>query len=309
MLETALGELLPESPQSTLHAAARHLCLLSGAKRARPRLTHAWSLALDVPRARALEVALCAELIHSASLLHDDVVDAGTLRRGEPTSNALFGNHAAVLSGDLLICLALQALRAHPPATLLLGVDVVATMTRAAILEVEARANARLDLAAWRHIAVGKTGVLFGFCGAALAAWRDDEEAARRLREVGERLGVAFQMADDLADLGPGTGKDTCADLRQRNPSSLLALATAMSPAFQRRLTDAWSGADALSDDEVTSLSVAVLESGAAERLRALLLAEVQEALSLMAPYRGQPGVDEIERWAGALCLAARVAA
>lgn len=297
-LEERLAALLSGYPNSTLTAAARHLCLAEGAKRARPQLTYAFGEALGVPGDASLDIALAAELIHSASLLHDDVVDAGTLRRGRPTANSLYGNHAAVLSGDLLICFALQSLRNHPPASNALAVEVIAKMTHAAIFEVESRGVADLSYRSWESIALGKTGILFGFCGAASAIFAGDHQAREDLMNVGERLGVAFQLADDLADIRTDTNKNAFADIRQRNPSSLLALAAESSADFKRALGDAWAAhTTEVPQALVLSLVDQLNKCGAPERLRERLMKELVVAREVLARYASRPGISHVETW------------
>lgn len=305
-VEARIVSYLERPAPDTLRAAASHLVLADGAKRARPRLTQSFGAALGVPNQPLVDIATAAELIHSASLLHDDVIDAGTLRRGRATANARFGNHAAVLSGDMVICLALQALRGHPAETTALGIDVIAQMTAGAIREVEARGNPLLDYTAWRAIARDKTGVLFAFCGAAPALWAGDRDAASAFSEVGDRLGVAFQLADDLHDADERRGKDAFADLRQRNPSSLIALASEASPSFRGRLQEAWSSGQALEPDTLAALVPLLNASGASARLRETLEAEVSGALAILSAYHGRPGVAEVEAWAHALGGVAR---
>src|SRR5947207_11516936 len=88
---------------SVLRDAARRLSVASGAKRVRPRLCAFFGEAVGAPEEGLIDLAVAAELIHAGSLLHDDVVDEGTLRRGVPTANAAWGNLVAVLSGDLCL--------------------------------------------------------------------------------------------------------------------------------------------------------------------------------------------------------------
>src|SRR5687767_6338454 len=105
-IEARLQHVLQDGGSADLlTTAAAHLCL-NGGKRLRPRLVHWFGAAVDADTRRLADAAAAAELIHCASLLHDDVVDAGTLRRGQPTVNVLWGNTAAVLSGDLVLSLA-----------------------------------------------------------------------------------------------------------------------------------------------------------------------------------------------------------
>ena len=185
----------------TLLNAGRHLCIGSGGKRVRPTMVHLFGLAAGAPEVGLLNVAVAAELVHSASLLHDDVVDAGMYRRGRPTVNALWGNVVAVMGGDLLLTLALDELAGLDREVTFAAVRTVAEMTRATIGEVEARGDLSLPADRFRSIMEGKTGALFGFCGAAAAGSRARPEAARRFETFGRHLGVAFQIADDLKDL------------------------------------------------------------------------------------------------------------
>src|SRR5262249_52640390 len=149
--------------------------------------------------------AVCAELIHSASLLHDDVVDAGMYRRGRPTVNARWGNIAAVMTGDILLTTAMAKLVAIDQRITQAALATVAGLTRAAVAEVEARGDLALPLEHLRAIAEGKTGALFAWCGIAAAVLAEDLDAQRRFAAFGRRLGVAFQIADDILDL---TGLD-----------------------------------------------------------------------------------------------------
>ena len=115
-VEQRLGSMLedgnagPDSKGDTLMEAARHLCLGAGSKRARPLLVRLFGGAVGVAPERLVDVAVAAEMIHSASLLHDDVVDAGAYRRARPTVNARWGNIVAVMSGDLILSTSLLRL-------------------------------------------------------------------------------------------------------------------------------------------------------------------------------------------------------
>src|SRR5450631_1326574 len=229
--EDRLGQVLTRAgsgvaASDTLGNAARHLCIGGGGKRLRPLMVHLFGRAVGAPPASLLHVGVAAELVHSASLLHDDVVDQGMFRRGRPTVNALWGNIVAVMGGDLLLCVALDELSTLDRAVTASAVATVAEMTRATIGEVEARGDLSLPPEQLRAIAEGKTGALFGFCGAAAATLTGKPEVARRFDTFGRHLGVAFQIADDLKDLtGGDPGKAPFADIRSRTPSLPLLLA------------------------------------------------------------------------------------
>src|SRR5215472_13314402 len=130
----------------TLMGAARHLCLGGGGKRARPMMVRLFGEACSAPAEHLVPVAVGAELIHSASLLHDDVVDAGMFRRGRPTVNARWGNIVAVMTGDILLTNALTRLAAIDARLTRQAIGTVAEMTRSAIAEVEARGDLSLPI-------------------------------------------------------------------------------------------------------------------------------------------------------------------
>src|SRR5215831_3253152 len=242
----------------TLMGAARHLCLGGGGKRARPMMVRLFGEACSAPPEHLVPVAVCAELIHSASLLHDDVVDAGMYRRGRPTVNARWGNIVAVMTGDLLLTKAMATLVAIDNRITEAAIATVAEMTRAAIAEVEARGDVALPLERLRQIAEGKTGSLFAWCGIAAAVLGEDPNAQRRFAAFGRRLGVAFQIADDIRDLtGTDQGKPQYADLSSRTPSVPILLAARRDEALRKRLKESWDFA-AMTPDRVRELGTAI---------------------------------------------------
>ncbi len=296
-VEAGLAGLLEKAEPDTLLQAARHLCVAGGGKRARPLLVRWFGELAGAPEAALVRVAIAAELIHSASLLHDDVVDAGMFRRGRPTVNARWGNIVAVMTGDLLLARALRALDGLDARITHGAVATVEEMTRAAIAEVEARGDLDLPLAALREVALGKTGALFGWCGQAAGWAGGDEVAAQRLCEFGRRLGVAFQMADDVRDVtGVEAGKPRFADLHSRTPSLPVLIAARKDAGVKRRIQDAWAYA-AMTPDRVTELGAAVLCTGAADDAQALIDAEIEAALAALGPYAATPIGKELAGW------------
>ena len=250
----------------SLIEAARHLCL-GGGKRARPLLVKIFGDTLGVPETKLVDAAVAAELIHAASLLHDDVVDAGMFRRGKPTVNARWGNIVAVMSGDLLLSGALLRLsQRRRPARRERPGRPSSEMTRAAIAEVEARGNLELPLPQLRAIAEGKTGSLFGWCGKAAARPADDAERPRRFDAFGRRLGVAFQIADDIRDVtGTDAGKPQYADLPRAPPRCPCCWPAASDARLKARIADAWAFGAAHRREGARSSGTAVLVSGALE--------------------------------------------
>lgn len=293
----------PERDADPLIASARHL-VLAGGKRARPWLVHALGAVVDAPEPGLLDVAVTAELIHAASLLHDDVIDEGHERRGRPTANVVWGNLTAVLGGDLLLTIALQQLRAHSPRLTADAIDVVAVMTRASLLEAACRGRVDVTAEQWRAIAVGKTAELFGFCGHAAALLVDSPEDAERFRTACQHLGVAFQLANDLDDLfGRTPGKDPLADVLNQNPCYPLIVAMTRSEPARRVIEGAWSSAHPARS--APAVQRAVLESGAAHHTWEAIRAEVSAAEHALGPHTAHPATTPVLAWAHRLWLAA----
>lgn len=298
-LLTQLGGPTPRE-SDTLIQAARHLCL-NGGKRARPMLVKIFGDTLGVSSDRLVEAAVSAELIHAASLLHDDVVDNGMFRRGKPTVNARWGNIVAVMSGDLLLSGALLKLAGVDPRLTATALATVSEMTRAAIAEVQARGNLELTLDELKAIGEGKTGSLFGWCGVAAATVAGHEDAAKRFDAFGRRIGVAFQMADDIRDItGTDEGKPQYADLQSRTPNLPVVLAMARDARLKKRIGEAWSWA-ALTPEKVRELGTGVLVTGALDDAIAMMNAEIDGAVAALGPYAEHESGANLVMWARTL--------
>lgn len=298
-LLTQLGGPTPRE-SDTLIQAARHLCL-NGGKRARPMLVKIFGDTLGVSSDRLVEAAVSAELIHAASLLHDDVVDNGMFRRGKPTVNARWGNIVAVMSGDLLLSGALLKLAGVDPRLTATALATVSEMTRAAIAEVQARGNLELTLDELKSIGEGKTGSLFGWCGVAAATVAGNDDAAKRFDAFGRRIGVAFQMADDIRDItGTDEGKPQYADLQSRTPNLPVVLAMARDARLKKRIGEAWSWA-ALTPEKVRELGTGVLVTGALDEAIVMMNAEIDGAVAALGPYAEHESGANLVMWARTL--------
>ena len=292
------GDAGPDVKGDTLMEAARHLCVGSGGKRARPLLTRLFGDSVGASKDVLAQLAVAAELIHSASLLHDDVVDSGMFRRGRPTVNARWGNIVAVMSGDLILSTVLQQISRLDARLTQSALAVIAEMTRAAIAEVEARGDLALPLSRLRYIAEGKTGALFGWCGHAPATFMGDPAAAGHFDTFGRHLGVAFQIADDVRDLtGMDKGKPQYADLQSRTPSLPLLIAVQKDEGIRRRVKDAWAFSS-ITPDRLRDLGHAILATGAVEDSVAQMNAEIAAGLEALGPYAGSPSGAELVSWA-----------
>jgi octaprenyl-diphosphate synthase len=283
-----------ERGDSLVARSAGHLLDLGG-KRLRP-LCVALAARLGTgfsPAARELAVAV--ELVHAATLLHDDVVDLGEVRRGAPTARLSYGNAASIFAGDWLLIGALRRVRrAALPGLLDRLLDVIEEMIIAESEQLERRGVARPDRAAWFRIVEGKTASLFRW---ALAAGGQagglDRAACRALEEYGRHLGIAFQTIDDLLDMrgDPGVvGKGLGADVREGKMTYPLIWALERRPELAALVARAADDPRPLlaALDEVGALEAALeLARGHADRARAALeplpLGRARRALETVA--------------------------
>ncbi|MEM1176755.1 MAG: polyprenyl synthetase family protein, partial [Acidobacteriota bacterium] len=209
---------LPRRPQR-VGRAATHL-LDVGGKRLRPLCLALASRVGSGFDQHVLDLAVAVELVHSATLLHDDVVDYADHRRGKPTARSVYGNAASIFAGDWLLIEALRRVRraGHPQ---LLGglLDIIEEMIFAESLQLENRGRLSMNRETYFKVAEGKTASVFRWAleaGGVAGGLATAETKA--LAEFGQQLGITFQAVDDLLDLTGDpdtTGKDLFTDLRE----------------------------------------------------------------------------------------------
>jgi octaprenyl-diphosphate synthase len=194
-----------DSPVALIPQLAAHL-VAAGGKRLRPLLTLAAARLCGYPRhdsaSRHIDLAACVEFIHTATLLHDDVVDESQLRRGLASANAIFGNKASVLVGDFLFARAFQLMVDDGSLKVLAILSkAAATIAEGEVLQLATQNDLSTTEARYLDVVKGKTAALFAAAcqvGAVVAERPEHEEAA--LAEYGMNLGIAFQLVDDALD-------------------------------------------------------------------------------------------------------------
>ena len=215
-------ELLLETAGSSLHPlvseSSTHL-IRAGGKRLRPSLVLVCSRAGEPGRRETDLAAAAVELIHLATLYHDDVIDETETRRGAPTVHSKWGVEVAVLAGDYLFAhgSALGAEAGHEVPSIL--ARAVAEVCEGQIIETAALSEPRRDIDQYLRTIAGKTGALFrASCEMGATTAEASPEARVALSEYGRHLGLAFQIVDDLLDLigDPAvTGKVPGTDLKE----------------------------------------------------------------------------------------------
>ncbi|SDF19949.1 polyprenyl synthetase family protein [Sporolituus thermophilus] len=217
-VEQALAEII-HSPVDQLTQVGRHL-LQAGGKRLRPALYLLCAKSRQGETRALVPVAVAIEMIHMATLVHDDVIDNAATRRGLPTANSRWGNHVSVLSGDFLFAKAFSTVARHAtPAMLRILTDVVCSMCEGEILQIRDTFSVEQSEEDYLvRIAKKTADFIAASCelGGLSAGLAPDEVAA--LRRYGHAVGMAFQITDDILDITATSaqlGKPAGNDLRQ----------------------------------------------------------------------------------------------
>ena len=205
----------PRIPEVTAHLVE------AGGKRLRPLLTLAAARMLGYAGTDHVKLAATVEFIHTATLLHDDVVDESHRRRGRPTANLLWDNKSSVLVGDYLFSRSFQLMVETGNLRVLdILANASATIAEGEVLQLTAAQDLRTDEAVYLQVIRGKTAALFSAAtevGGVIAA--APEALVRALFDYGDALGIAFQIVDDILDYGGQDaviGKNTGDDFRER---------------------------------------------------------------------------------------------
>ena len=197
-----------------------HYIVQAGGKRMRPLLVLLSAQALGGIDQRHIQFAAVIEFIHTATLLHDDVVDLSTLRRGKPTANAAFGNAPSVLVGDFIYTRAFQLMVQlnHMPLLAHMA-ETTNTIAAGEVMQLVHAGNPDTQADQYREIIRRKTAALFAAaCHGAALLHDTDSTIATAMLEYGMNLGIAFQLADDLLDYAGDpslTGKNVGDDLNE----------------------------------------------------------------------------------------------
>src|SRR5207302_2862240 len=249
---TAAAEGLPRLERRLVAAARRgprelapaaEALVRSGGKRVRPLLT-LLSARAAAPGRRSrgrVALALVAELVHSATLLHDDVIDDGLTRRGLPAPRVAYGNGVSVLAGDWLLAASLEfALRSRAAGAVEALVRTLRSLVEGEARQIGLRGSTTFTSNDALQIAFLKTGSLFAFCGEAGAIAAGAPDPVRTaLHDFGLRAGSAFQIADDLLDFEADSatlGKAWLADVAEGKPSLPLAIALKRLPPLREEM-------------------------------------------------------------------------
>jgi len=286
--EHVLKELV-QSNVSDISSISEYL-INAGGKRLRPAMTALGALAVDYdkPVARLMCVG---ELIHLGSLLHDDVVDGALKRRGLPAAHIQYGNAATILSGDF--CLARAMLLASVEGGGLAGQELARAVTEMAegeVMQLRWAGDLSCDVRTYMQWVERKSAALIAWCVAAPAWSMQDHNAAAILADFGRRVGVAFQITDDVLDYQSGTGKRVGADLRQRKVTLPLIHAMNADQSI-RDILEEGTPSDVVVRDLVRRVEATGATETSLDYARSLVL-EAVDCLGELPPSKGRQALE-----------------
>ncbi|MEA2998795.1 MAG: octaprenyl-diphosphate synthase [Sphingomonadales bacterium] len=278
-----------QSPVALIPELAGHL-IAGGGKRMRPMLTLACARLLDYPGSRHHKLAAAVEFIHTATLLHDDVVDGSGLRRGRRTANIIWGNPASVLVGDFLFSRSfelmvedgsLRALRILSRASAVIAEGEVDQLT----------AQRRIETGEDHYLGIisAKTAALFAAaCRIAAVLAERDEAVEQALDCYGRNLGIAFQLVDDAIDYasdGATMGKDAGDDFRDGKVTLPVILAFARGSEADRRFWREAIEGGRNADEDFAHATRLLRDSGAFDDTLARARTYAQRAIDALGAF------------------------
>jgi octaprenyl-diphosphate synthase len=282
----------------------REVCtyvLGSGGKRLRPALVLLISRMLSYSGERDVRYGAVVEMIHTATLVHDDIIDGSDLRRGRPTANSRWGNQTTVLVGDWLYSRAMDlCLELGDVAVMRQLVTATLRMTEGEILADRMRGRLAIDERTYMDITRRKTAELFAAACAIPALFQPSTlHLTEPLAEFGRDLGICFQLVDDLLDFTAARdklGKPVMADLREGKVTLPIIL---LLPRLDRRQTErlqavvATGEFDAISEQEVLEM---VRTAGTLEETQRRARRYAERALERTRSFPGGPERDALVR-------------
>ena len=256
-----------QSKVALIPELAGHL-IAGGGKRMRPMLTLACAELLNYPGARHHKLAAAVEFIHTATLLHDDVVDGSGTRRGKRTANLIWGNPASVLVGDFLFSRSFELMVEDGSLKVLKILShASAIIAEGEVDQLTAQRRIETDEEQYLSIISAKTAALFAAaCRVSPVVAEAGEEAELALDAYGKHLGIAFQLTDDVIDYASDAavmGKGVGDDFRDGKMTLPLILAYARGSEADRRFWRAAVAGDRVSDADLAQATELMRSSGA----------------------------------------------
>lgn len=282
-LEPLLVEYLL-TPNDPANQVIRHI-FASGGKRVRPALFLLTCRFIGYEGPHRFPIASVCEYIHTASLLHDDVIDSSSVRRGKPTSNSIWGDETAVLAGDLIYAAACRLMVKTQSLPLIdTFAECIRFMSESELFQLDLLWKLETTRAQYERVVAGKTAALFeASCRTPGYLAGLPDEITQLLGEYGRNLGFAFQIADDCLDYEGSeevVGKAIMADLLEGKVTLplILALANCAREAAFRKTVDAITGSGEATEEEKHLLVEGVHATGGLLEAKSIARSYAQKA-------------------------------
>ena len=287
-----------------LVAEVSRYIISAGGKRLRPALLLLACGALGYTEPRRHDIAAVIEIIHTATLLHDDVVDESTLRRGRSTANEVFGNPASVLVGDFLYSRAFQMMVDTGNMRIMeILADATNVIAEGEVLQLMNMHDASLDEAAYLRVIRSKTAKLFEASARLAAVLADSPPAIEAAcATYGQALGTAFQVIDDVLDYAGDAGemgKNLGDDLREGKAT--LPLIVAMQRGNEQQRNTVRQAIETGDISQLHNVISIVRETGALDVTRESAAAEAQRALNAISVLPGNDHTRALRQLAAQL--------
>lgn len=282
-----------KSEITLINDLASHI-IAAGGKRLRPSLTIAAAKLCGYEGDRHVRLAACVEFIHTATLLHDDVVDASDLRRGAATANALWGNKSSVLVGDFLFSRSFQLMVADGSLDVLkILSDASAIISAGEVHQLMVSHDLAIQPAVYEEVISAKTAALFAAACEIGAVVSDRPQWREPLRAYGQALGMAFQLIDDAldyqaneADLGKAIGDD----FRDGKVTLPVIIAySAASPEEKSFWEKVLEAGESLSPEHLQRAKELLVKHGAFEATLKTAQAYAHTAIDALSPFPDSP--------------------
>lgn len=278
-----------------------HYIISAGGKRLRPLVVLLSARACGADSSEQHSLAAIIEFLHTATLLHDDVVDTSDLRRGRSTANALWGNAPSVLVGDFLYSRAFEMMVALGNMQVMqILANATNVIAEGEVLQLSKVRDANTDEATYMEVIRSKTAMLFeaaSHSAAVLAGAKADQVEA--LREFGDALGIAFQLMDDLLDYSGDAaemGKNVGDDLAEGKPT--LPLIYTMRQGTEEQAALVRQAIQKGGTDDITPIREAVTASGALDYTARLAQQHADRAIALLDTLPASEYRDALEQLA-----------
>ncbi|MDD6088933.1 MAG: polyprenyl synthetase family protein [Desulfovibrionaceae bacterium] len=280
----ALEEIALSFPEAVRPIAVH--ALTCGGKRLRPLLTVLFAEALGNTNPDIVMAACALELFHTATLLHDDVMDNAALRRGVPTAHTLFGIPAAILAGDALLAAGTRLVaEQNNPRLSLIASSAIFETTAGAIMEMSLQGEIAGNSDAYLKVITGKTAwMIRSACAMGAALANVSEEKISYAAEYGINLGIAFQLVDDALDFAPSsmTGKPEGGDLREGKFTPPIQMYYEALSEAEREKFHTQFAFRSFSDEDIQSITAAIRTQGYGERTRRIADSYLEKADSCL---------------------------